>query len=87
VRYEVAYDQERDLIVGRVEGKIGPALVKAMASELADLVASSGCRKLLNDLRRADITPSAFDVYDMPRIVAKQGVPIVCRRALLVSEP
>ncbi len=85
--YELSYNQERDLIVGRVEGKIDPALVKAMASELAELVASSGCRKLLNDLRRADTTPSAFDVYDMPRIVDKQGVPIACRRALLVSEP
>ncbi|MFZ5516169.1 MAG: hypothetical protein ACOY90_05995 [Candidatus Zhuqueibacterota bacterium] len=39
-----------------------------MASEFAELVASTGCRKLLNDLRSACITHSAFDMYRMPDI-------------------
>ena len=87
MKYELSYDQERDLIVGRVQGKINPALVKAMASKFGELIASSGCLKLLNDLRGAHITRSTFDIYSMPRIVDKQGVPIGCRRALLISEP
>lgn len=86
MKYEISYDKERDLIVGRVEGDIDTVLVKEMASEFADMVEASGCHKLLNDLRDADITPSAFDVYSMPRIVNKQGVPLVCKRALVVPE-
>ncbi len=87
MKYELSYDQERDLIVGRVDGDIDRVLVNAMASKFAELVASSGCRKLLNDLRGARITHSTFDIYSMPRIVDKQGVPIGCRRALVISEP
>jgi len=86
MKYELSYDQERDLIIGRVEGNIDPAIVKAMASEFAELVSSSGCNKLLNDLRKAGITHSAIDIYSMPRIVDKLGLPIACRRALLVSD-
>jgi len=86
MKYELSYDRERDLIIGRIEGNIDPAIVKAMASEFAELVSSSGCSKLLNDLRNAAITHSALDIYSMPRIVDKLGLPIACRRALLVSD-
>lgn len=85
--YELSYDKERDLIVGSVEGDIDPVLVKAIASELAGLVASTGCRRLLNDLRKARLSGDAFQIYDMPRIVDQQGVPFTCRRALLISGP
>lgn len=86
MRYELFYDKERDLIVGRVEGDIDPLLVKEMAGELAKMVETFGCYKLLNDLRDSNITRSAFDIYNMPRIVSREGVPINCRRAIVVPE-
>lgn len=85
MKYKLSYDQEQDLIVEKVEGEIDPHAVKAMATEFAELVNRSGCRKLLNDLRGAHITSSTFDIYNMPRIVDTQGVPISCRRAFLLS--
>jgi len=84
--YELSYDQERDLILGKVEGDLNRVLVEEMSHEFAKLTSSSRCFKLLNDLRSANITPSTFDIYAMPRIVEKQGVPFVSRRAILVSE-
>ncbi|MCE9613120.1 MAG: hypothetical protein K8T26_02520 [Lentisphaerae bacterium] len=87
MNYRISYDHERDLIYGSVEGDLDPALVKAMAAEFASIVASTGCRKLLNDLRNARITHSPLDIHSMPRIIDTQGVSLVCRRALLISEP
>ena len=86
MKYELSYDLSRDLIKGRAEGEIEPSLVKTIASEQADIVKTSGYRKLLNDLRSAQITLSTFDIYNMPRIVDEQGVPLTCKRALLVSK-
>ncbi len=86
MKYELSYDKEHDLIVGRVEGDIDPVLVKKMASEFADIIETSGCHKLLNDLRDAKITPSTLDIYNMPRIISKQGVHLACKRALVVPE-
>lgn len=85
--YELAYDQERDLMVGRVWGNIDETLVKEMAGDLAKLVASSGCHRLLNDLRNARIAHSALEIFGMPRIVDEEGVPVGCRRALVVPAP
>ncbi|KAB2888787.1 MAG: hypothetical protein F9K32_15225 [Desulfobulbaceae bacterium] len=86
MKYTLSYDQKRDIIVGRIEGEMVPALVKEMASEFAGLVRSSGCHRLLNDLRGARITPSTFDIYSMPRIVDERELPLTCRRALVISE-
>lgn len=86
MKYTLSYDQKRDIIVGRIEGEMVPALVKEMASEFAGLVRSSGCHRLLNDLRDARITHSTFEIYSMPRIVDEREVPVTCRRALVISE-
>lgn len=83
--YELSYDRERDLILGKVEGEIDSELVKKMAAEFAELVFSTGCQRLLNDLRKAHISGDAFDIYGMPRTVERHGVPFTCRRAWLVS--
>lgn len=84
--YKLSHDQERDIIVGRIEGEMVPALVQEMAAEFAGLVRTSGCHRLLNDLRGARLTPSSFDIYSMPRIVDEREVPVTCRRALLIPE-
>lgn len=86
MKYQLSYDKQRDLINGKIEGEIDPDLVEKMASELAALVISTGCHKLLNDLRGAKITHSTLDIYQMPRIVDRHGVLKKCKRALLVSE-
>lgn len=86
MKYEVSYDKERDLIVGRVEGDLNSALVKEMSSAVAEVVRKTGCCNILNDLRDARIASSAFDVYKMPGIINNQGVPNICKRALIVSE-
>ena len=85
MKYELSYDEERDLIIGHVHGGFDSSFVAKMASELADLIREHGCYRLLNDLRDARITPSALEIYTMPRNVAKSKEAIKCRRALVVD--
>ena len=87
MKYELLYNEEEDIIFGRVEGDLDKTQLKLMASEFADLVRSTGCTKLLNDLRNANIGLSILDIWDVPRIISKTGVPLTCKRALLIDKP
>jgi hypothetical protein len=86
MKYQLSYDRQRELIVARVEGYADAVLVQSMAAELKRQMSSSGCRKLLTDLRSASIARAAFDFHNIPRLVDKLGRPIPCRRALVVTE-
>lgn len=85
--YELEYDEERHLILGHVHGVFDTAVVRRMAVDLAEMVREHECFRLLNDLRDATITGSTPDIYEMPRTVRDVGVPVRCRRALIVREP
>ena len=87
MKYELTYDKERNLIIGKIYGEFDSSLVTEMASDLADMIQKHFCNRLLNDLRSAKITPSALEIYTMPRNVAKSGEAIRCKRALVVSGP
>ena len=86
MKYQLSYDRQRDLIIARVEGYADAMLVQSMAAELKRLMTSSGCRKLLTDLRAAQVGRAAFDFQNIPRIVDKHGLPAPCRRALVLPE-
>lgn len=86
MNFDLSYDSERDVIVGHVTGRVDAALVAEMSAQLAALMKRTGCHRLLNDLRDADLTPSTFDIYSLPRIVDQKGVSRVCRRALVISK-
>jgi hypothetical protein len=84
--YKLKYDKEQDLIIGRVEGNIDKVLVQQMAGEFARLVMTTGCEKLLNDLRSAIIEHSLTNIWEMPKIVCSKGVPLRCKRALVMDK-
>lgn len=85
MKYTVVYDEDNDIIMGRIDGKFDRDLVKKMAPEFAQMIQKHGCHKLLNDLRDAEMFAPTLDIYDMPRIADKLGVPVSCKRALVVS--
>jgi hypothetical protein len=86
MQYEVAYDAELDVIAGRVSGDLDPADVRQMAAEFARLARAHGCRRLVNDLRDADPSYSAYYIHTMPKMVHGKGGLTPCLRLLVVSE-
>jgi uncharacterized protein (UPF0276 family) len=83
--FELHYDRESDLIIGKVSGSFDAATAQAVAAKLAAMIQDTGCGRLLNDLTEAAITSSTFDIYSIPRIVSKSGIPISCKRAILIA--
>ena len=47
MKYELSYDKEAHLLLGRVTGEIDPALVEAMAREVGALVVPAATRDFL----------------------------------------
>ncbi len=84
MKYKIVYDEDKDIITGHIYGKFDTDLVKKMASEFAQMVQQYSCHRLLNDLRDAEMFAPMLDIYDMPRIADKSGVPTSCKRALVV---
>ena len=87
MKYDLAYDEERDLIIGHVYGEFASSLVTEMSSDLAKIIRKHSCYRLLNDLRDAKITPETLEIYIMPRYVATSSEASKCKRALVVSGP
>lgn len=84
--FELKYDEDLDIIRGRLQGMLDAAVAKSVANELAQLVRKHGCHRFLNDLREAQVTSSTLDLYSIPRVVKEAGVPGGLKRALVVAE-
>jgi len=87
MKYELKYDEERDLIMGQVHGEFDSSVVVKMVSDLGAMIQEHDCYRLLNNLRDAKITPETLDIYAMPRVVEKTREVVRCRRAILVNPP
>lgn len=84
--YEVTYDAERDCIVTRIDGRLDVPVVKEFLAELARVISTSGCERVLVDLRGAELTLSMGELYFAPRLVSEAGVSITTKRAVIVAE-
>jgi hypothetical protein len=86
MNYEIAYDPEKKIIYGRLYGFIDADVIFNVALELAQLIQRHDCYLFLNDAREASLTQSTNDVSSMPKIMAKAGVSLQCKRAFVIRE-
>jgi mevalonate pyrophosphate decarboxylase len=84
--YEVTYDAERDCIVTRIDGKLDTPVAEEFLAEVARVISTSGCERILDDLRGAELTLSTGELYFAPRLVSEAGIPREIRSAIIVTE-
>lgn len=84
--FTVEYDEERSCILVTCSGDLDLQLVESTATEVSSMIARTGCRLILNDLRCAQLTRDAFKVYKIPRIMTEVGIGSGVRRALVVGD-
>ena len=84
--YEVTYDSKRSCIVTRIDGELDIPVVKEFLTELARVISTSGCERILDDLRGAELTLSTGELFFAPGLVPEAGIPITTRSALIVAE-
>jgi hypothetical protein len=89
--YSVTYDADGGYIVIRVQGRLNLAAVNDIASEAIRVANEAQCSLVLSDFREATLEFSTFDLYEVPRLLAKLIAPTgravhEFKRALVVSE-
>jgi hypothetical protein len=84
--YEVTYDPERDCIVARIDGELAIPVAKEFLAELARVISTSGCKRVLVDLRAAVLMLSMGDLYFAARLPPEAGIPIGIKSAAIVAE-
>lgn len=86
VSYEVSYDSESGIVRARMDGDIEMEEVMKYASEVVRTITANDCRRVLNDMRGAVMKLSTTDIWNVPRIMEKAGMPPATRRALVTTE-
>ena len=84
--HKITYDPKKECIRVEVQGELNLQLLQSMASDVAEIVKERGYKYILNDLRKAKIVESAFNIYEMPKTAKKAGVTHICKRALIVGD-
>ena len=66
--YEVTYDSKRNCIVTRIDGELDIPVIKESLSEIARMISTKGCQRILDDLRGAELMLSMGLRSDLPCI-------------------
>ena len=84
--YKVTYDSEHDYIVARIDGELGIPVAKEFLAEVARVISTSGCERILDDLRGAELMLSITNLYFATRLAPQAGIPPSVRSAIVVAE-
>ena len=84
--YKISYNKSQGYIAVTVEGEFALSTLKHLATDIAGLVESYNCNRILNDMRHAKLTEATLDIYNMPKIASQAGIGPRLKRALVVSE-
>jgi hypothetical protein len=83
--YSAMYDAETECLMCRITGDIDPSLMEAITNEAVSLQKKHGYKRVLHDLREANVTLSTLDLYFLPRRIEAAGLGRRVKRALVVS--
>ena len=86
VSYEVSYDSESNIVRAHMDGEIEIEEFMKFASDVVQTIIAHDCRRYLNDISAAVMKLSTTDIWNIPRIMEKAGMPPATRRALVTTE-
>jgi hypothetical protein len=69
-----------------MEGDIDIETVTEFGKEAGKLLSKHGCKRILNDARKANVKLSTLEIHDLPQFIETAGVDPLCKRALIVSQ-
>ncbi len=83
--YSVSYDPATECLMCRISGDVDPSLEDAFTDETLSLWREHGYKRLLNDLREANLKLSTPYLYFLPKRLEVAGFNRLVKRALVVS--
>jgi hypothetical protein len=73
-------------VIGCIEGNLDLRGVVDFAKEVVNVTSSNNCKRFLNDVRKAQLRLSTFDLYGTCRTLDEMGLNRQTRRALVINE-
>ena len=83
--FSVTYNPQAGYVRATVVGPVDVALAREILKEVARRCQATGCRRILNDARKATFAMDLLDLNLLPELVTEAGIPPGSRRAFLVS--
>jgi len=84
--FHVAYDPQCDCLIGEFIGSIDHEKLEEYALEVAEAAKEHGCRRILNDLRKAEVRFSTTEIIEIPGFLETTGIDRSWKRAVVVSQ-
>jgi CheY-like chemotaxis protein len=84
--YKVTYDPGRDRIEARIDGELDIPVAKGFLAEIVRVVSTSGCKRILEDMRGAELMLSITDLYFAARLAREEEAPPWIKNAIVVAE-
>jgi len=84
--YEVTYNSERDCVMAQIDGELDISAAKEFLAEIVRVVSTNGCKRILEDMRGAELTLSIGGLYFAARLAREEGAPPGIRNAIVVAE-
>ncbi len=82
--HELSYDSDTQCIILRIQDKVTIELIRELAPQVASMVETTGCHRLLNDMSASTIDIPFADLFASPKIMTDSGVEPDTKRALVV---
>lgn len=83
---KVAFDEQRGVIRGVIEGVLDKQSVTDYYQELNTVMAQTGCFYVLTDLRKAEISLTKEDIQFVGEVMVKRGIDNTIKRAILSED-
>ena len=82
----VQYDEEHDCLVGTLKGPMDTAAIQAYSKEVMKVASGRTCRKLLTDMREADVEMCKGELYYLAGLLEDEGLDQSWRRAIVMTK-
>ncbi|MFC1475725.1 STAS/SEC14 domain-containing protein [Candidatus Zixiibacteriota bacterium] len=86
MKIQVKYLPEDDIVLTEVEGEITVEMARQAVAESIKEGAKHGTNLILGDLRGTYMGASTIDIYELPRILKRDGVGAKHINALVVAQ-
>jgi hypothetical protein len=84
--FNVNYDDKSNCVIGTYGGTLDMKLLEGYACEIMKVASKHDCTSFLNDLRKAEVNLSTFDLYFIPETLHKMGFKRWWKRAIVASK-
>ncbi len=81
----VHYDEEHDCLVGTLKGIMTQAAIQAYSEEVVNMAPSYTSRRLLTDMREAELDMGKGEIYFLPGVLNDVGLNQSWQRAIVMS--